>query len=289
MYPHDHEGGVHQISLEPFEDYDITTEPFSTWEETIRDAWEPIQLWPDLVLPCDKPQVTYITQTVLRAPQVTQVTQASQASSGPSTSTGGPGNVSQDKLMQLLSLHKQTAKVLQELGLDPGTTQVEESTSDAIPIPLDSSVCPVCNKQMSSHYRAVLHYRYRHLHRTKWYCQICNKYFTSQANLDEHEYTKHGDTQFSCYICDFTSEHKRHLKTHLKSHKRYKTAKSDGLICEHCLHRKLDVQGHQKTCIHNPNRDMQRYACRNKPCTSNFNMLKHRNYHEKKKCKHRPT
>ena len=215
-------------------------------EETIRDAWEPIQLWPDLVLPCDKPQVTYITQTVLRAPQVTQVTQASQASSGPSTSTGGPGNVSQDKLMQLLSLHKQTAKVLQELGLDPGTTQVEESTSDAIPIPLDSSVCPVCNKQMSSHYRAVLHYRYRHLHRTKWYCQICNKYFTSQANLDEHEYTKHGDTQFSCYICEFTSEHKRHLKTHLKSHKRYKIAKSDGLICEYCLHRKLDVQGHQK-------------------------------------------
>ena len=280
---------MHQIELTAHDDYDITEEPFSTWSEVIKDAWEPQQLWLDLVLPCDKPQVTYISQTVLRAPQVSQSSQASQVSSGPSTATGGPGNVNQDKLLQLVSLHKQTSKILKEMGMDPGDTQVEEATTDEIPIPLDSSKCPVCNKQLSSHYRAVLHFRYRHLHRTKWHCKSCNKFFTSQANLDEHDYNKHGDNEYSCYLCGFCSEHKRHVITHLKSHKRYKYDKKDGLICEHCLHRKLDMVGHQKTCSLNPGRSLERFLCRNTPCTSSFNMLKHRNYHEKKHCKFRKT
>ena len=53
------------------------------------------------------------------------------------------------------------------------------------------------------------------------------------------------------FLCEFTSQHKRHLSAHMKSHKRFKTAKADGLICEFCLHRKIDVQEHIKTCVHN--------------------------------------
>ena len=210
MFPHDAEGGVHQIDLQPFEENDITEEPPATWEEEVRDGFEPVQLWEDIVLPCDKPQVTYVNVTTMRAQGTSQ---GVQASSGPSTSTGGT-NINQEKLVEPVSLHKQTAKVLKELGMDPGNVDVAESSTLEVPIPLDSSTCPLCNKQLSSHYRAVLHHKYRHLHRTKWFCQICNKYFTSQANLDEHDYTKHGDTQFSCYLCGFASQHKRHLVPH---------------------------------------------------------------------------
>ena len=199
----------------------------------MKDAWEPVQLWPEIVLPCDKPQVTYITVNSMRA----NTSQAHQTSRGPSTSSWGAGGQapSQDKLMELLSLHKQTTKVLTELGLDPGQVDIQDSSRTEIPIPLDSNTCPVCDKVLSSHYREVLHYKYGHVHRTKWHCAICDKFFTSQSNLDEHDYNKHGDTQYSCYLCLFTSQHKRHLLKYLKVHKAFKQAQKDGLICEHCL------------------------------------------------------
>ena len=241
------------------------------------------------MLPCDKPQVTYIQVQNVHATQATQAHQSTQASSGPSTSTGGPAGstLNQEKLLQLASLHKQTSQLLKDLGVDPGAIEVEDTGRAAVPIPLDSTTCPVCKKVLSSHYRAVLHYRFKHLHKTKWYCRACNKYFTSQHNLDEHDYNSHGDNDFSCYLCGFTTEHKKQLKAHLKTHKRYKVAVNDELICEFCLHRKLDMKEHIKTCRHNPGRSHEKFSCTNKPCTSQFSRKKDRNYHEKNKCKYR--
>ena len=298
--------GVLTTSLEVYGDYDITTEPASTWNELIKDDWNCVQRWPNIILPIDRPQVVTVTVTTTATSQ-----SPAQSSSGPSTSTGGvsvpasapvpsvsstpaaqpaPSSSLADPttLAELVALQKRTVDILKGLGADTSAIDTASSSSQ-VPIPMDSRHCPTCKKDFSSHYRAVLHFKYKHLHKTKWQCDLCHKYFTSQMNLDEHTELVHGDFNFLCTYCNTGYELEKHLLSHLKVHKRFYEALKEGILCDFCHQPKKDMQGHLKVCKHNPDRDTARFICTNAGCTSEFGRKKDRNYHSKKKCPNRPN
>ena len=151
---------MHQTTLEVYEDYDLTKEDPQTWEENILDNWHPVQLWPNILLPCDRPNIVTMTVTTLTSstPATTQA-----GPSGPSTSTGTTGGVDSLKLAEIVKLQRQTFQILQDMGADTHGIDIQTEESTQVPIPIDSKVCPKCSKSFSSHYRAVLHYKYQHL------------------------------------------------------------------------------------------------------------------------------
>ena len=81
---------MHQTTLEVYEDYDLTKEDPQTWEENILDNWHTVQLWPNILLACDRPNIVTMNVTTLTSstPATTQA-----GPSGPSTSTGTTGGV----------------------------------------------------------------------------------------------------------------------------------------------------------------------------------------------------
>ena len=83
ILPHSHESPVHQITLEVYEDYDLTKEDQNTWEENILDNLHPVQVWPNILLPCDRPNVVTMTVTTLSSSTPATI---QAGTSGPSTS-----------------------------------------------------------------------------------------------------------------------------------------------------------------------------------------------------------
>ena len=222
VLPDSHDNPVHQTTLEVYQDYDLTKEDQHTWEENILDNWHPVQVGPNILLPCDRPNVVTMTVTTLSSstPATTQA-----GTSGPSTSTGATGAVEAIKLAEIVKLQRQTFQLLSDLGADTQGIEITSEESVQVPIPMDSKICPKCTKTFSSHYRAVLHYKDQHLHQTKWQCSICDKYFTSAANLENHEENIHGSQNFQCCFCDNYFEMEKQLLKHLEVHKRYHNAK----------------------------------------------------------------
>ena len=267
-----------------YQDYDLTREDAHTWDESILDNWHPVQTWPNILLPCDRPNVVTMTVTTLTS----STPATSQAGiSGPSTSTGGAtGAVDAIKLAEIVKLQRQTFQLLSDLGADTQGIEITSEESVQVPIPMDSKICPEYTKTFSSHYRAVLHYKYQHLHQTKWQCSICDKYFTSAANLENHEENIHGSQNFQCCFCGNYFELEKQLLKHLEVHKRYHNAKKAGLMCKFCHQKVMDFYSHNPSCKHNPKRSSTKFKCRNEGCTSQFSQVKHRNYHEKKRCKY---
>ena len=83
---------------------------------------------------------------------------------------------------KLLKNYREHGAILKELGLDPSVKDL--SVNEEIPIEKGSRFCPICEKNFTSHYVAKLHYKFQHLHKTKWGCAYCNSFLTSQHNLD---------------------------------------------------------------------------------------------------------
>ena len=157
-----------------------------------------------------------------------------------------------------------------------------------VPIPRDCLQCPKCLKDFSSHYRCVLHYRVKHLQVTKWQCDICKKYLSSEKNLDEHIDRVHQEKNFTCGFCKSNFESRSQCEKHMETHKSYHKALKKGKVCDFCYQAFWDVQHHMKTCKHNANKTIERSKCRNKGCDSTFTEKKHRNYHETYRCKYGP-
>ena len=134
---------MHQTTLEVYEDYDLTKEDPQTWEENILDNWHPVQLWPNILLPCDRPNIVTMTVTTLTSstPATTQA-----GPSGPSTSTGTTGGVDSLKLAEIVKLQRQTFQILQDMGADTHGIDIQTEESTQVPIPIDSKVCPKCSK-----------------------------------------------------------------------------------------------------------------------------------------------
>ena len=108
----------------------------------------------------------------------------------------------------------------------------------------------------------------------------------SQANLEVHEENIHGVQNYMCSFCGNYFELESQLLKRLTSHKRYAQAQKAGLMCKYCHQKVMDFYSHNPSCKHNPKKSGTKFLCRNEGCTSQFSMVKHRNYHEKKRCKH---
>ena len=195
--------------------------------------------------------------------------------SGPSTSTGAASSMDPIKLAELVKLQRQTIQLLSDLGADTQGIEITSEERIQVPIAMDSKICPKCSKSFSSHYRAVLHYKYQHLHQTKWQCSICDKYFTSVANLGNHEENIHGSQNYQCCFCGNYFEMEKQLLKHLPVHKRYENAKKAGLMYKFCHQKVMDFYSHNPSCKHNPKRSSTKFNCRNEGCTSQFSQAKH--------------
>ena len=279
--PDSHDSPVHQTTLEVYHNYDLTKEDQHIWEENILDNWHPVQVWPNILLPCDRPNVVTMTVTTLSSSTPATI---QAGTSGPSTSTGAATSMDSIKLAEIVKLQRQTFQLLSDLGADTQGIEITSEVRIQVPIALDCKVCPKCSKTFSSHYRAVLHYKYQHLHQTKWQCSICDKYFTSAANLENYEDNIHGSQNYQCCFCGNYFELEKQLLKHLTVHIRYHDAKKAGLMCKFCHQKVMDFYLHNPSC--NPKRSSTKFNCRNEGCTSQFSEVKHRNYHEKKRCKY---
>ena len=92
MRPDTSARGVLATSLEVYEDYDITTEPAATWNELLKDDWNTVQRWPNIILPPDRPNIVTVTVTTTATTQSAAISKP--PTSGPSTSAGGGGSSS---------------------------------------------------------------------------------------------------------------------------------------------------------------------------------------------------
>ena len=81
----------------------------------------------------------------------------------PSTEPAGIDPSLSDKL---LKNYKEHGAILKELGLDPSVKDLE--VTEEIPIGKGSRFCPIFERNFTSHYVAKLHYKFQHLHKTKW-------------------------------------------------------------------------------------------------------------------------
>ena len=198
VLPDSHDSPVHQTTLEVYQDYDLTKEDQHTWEENILDNWHPVQVCPNILLPCDRPNVVTMTVTTLTSSTPATI---QAGTSGPSISTGAASSIDSTKLAEIVKLQRQTFQLLSDLGADTQGIEIASEERVQVPIAMDSKICPKCSKSFSSHYRAVLHYKYQHLHQTKWQCSVCDKYFTSAANLENHEDNIHGSQNYQCCFC----------------------------------------------------------------------------------------
>ena len=110
---------------------------------------------------------------------------ASGAPPQPVLSASAVGTSRPEVQKELFLSYKKQGQLLQRLGVDTQQDLPDSSEKSVIPIGRDSKFCPICERKFTSNYVAVLHYKYQHLHATKWQCQYCNSYLTSQANLDK--------------------------------------------------------------------------------------------------------
>ena len=126
------------------------------------DGWIPRREWPDRPLPGAPPNTNELPSSL------------------------------KDKIKQNIQ-HLLTN--LKELDL---TFHSKDSSKEpvTVPIPLDSSICPICDRKFYSHYVATLRDKGKHLHQRKWKCHICGEFKTSQANSDEHIQTVHVTRNF---------------------------------------------------------------------------------------------
>ena len=192
------------------------------------DGWSPRREWPDRPLPGAPANTTELTSALI------------------------------DKIEQDIQ-HLLTN--LKEIGFD---ISLKDSSKEpvTVPIPLDSPICPICDRKFYNHYIATLHYKGKHLHQTKQKCHICSKYLTSQANLDLHVRTIHVTKNYKCRFCPAkffktSQECLEHMDTHGKFQKADRSS-----ICTYCHQPKGDIKGHLAICKHNlKNKEKKGLVC----------------------------
>ena len=126
---------------------------------------------------------------------------ASGVSPQPVPSTSAVGALTPQVQKELFISYQKQGQLLQKLGVDTQQDLPDSNEKSVIPIGRDFKFCPICDREFTSNYVAVLHYKYQHLHATKWKCQYCNSYLTSHANLDSHIQTIHLDQNFTYQLC----------------------------------------------------------------------------------------
>ena len=148
-------------------------------------------------------------------------------------------------------------------------------------------MCPKCGKSFYNHYLCTLHYRSKHLHKTKCEYKYCHKCVTSQSNLDKHIETVHVAKKFKCKYSTAAYPTEEEIQEHVKTHRRYRKAEAS-TECQYCHNRYVDLKWHLATCSLNPRNKVKgkKFVC--PYCDAQYAQLKYFNYHEKKTCKKRP-
>jgi KRAB domain-containing zinc finger protein len=79
-----------------------------------------------------------------------------------------------------------------------------------------ASTCSICGEQCESTVSMFLHMKE---HKTeKLSCNLCQNYFPSESNLQEHVLYNHGLIPFICDICNVSISYKENLRTHISRH-----------------------------------------------------------------------
>ena len=239
-----------------------------TSESIIDAAWSPQKLR-DSVLPFERPA----------APLAVPLNQELQA--------------------QILAQQQQILEELREIRQrqPPPPAPAPPGPAPLPPVPKDSLFCSVCGRKFSTHYRAVLHWRYIHKKETGINCKKCGKMFQTMKTMEEHLDQYHSGKNFYCTHCrkkgfDRYFEGKTLLKKHLvhssKCKRSYQKALKSGHACQHCLSWFFDLKQHLRTCKHRPDKPSERFECGNQGCYSTFAQKKDRNYHQSYTCKTLP-
>ncbi|CAH1642760.1 unnamed protein product [Spodoptera littoralis] len=115
--------------------------------------------------------------------------------------------------------------------------------------PIEDITCPACKKVFHSKIYRNNHYELFHTNKTKYYCEICNKYFARGLGLKNH--IKHVHQKIPqlknkfCNICDRGFSTNRILVNHRRTHTGERPHK-----CQYCpaaFAQKTAMMTHQKT------------------------------------------
>lgn len=191
------------------------------------------------------------------------------------------------------------AEALGELELD--VSQIVSPVKDLpviMPGEPTTSKCTVCDKTLSSTYRAKMHYKSQHLKVSQFVCAKCGHCFFSHQALSVHSGSMHVPKKDMVYSCKWCikqgkgggSYRRREMQAHVKKHPRYKEWVAKKLLCDHCLNAfpSKDIRAHERSCKYRTTMvEPELFACRNEGCGSVFNQKKRRNWHEKHACKKR--
>jgi KRAB domain-containing zinc finger protein len=79
-----------------------------------------------------------------------------------------------------------------------------------------TSTCSICGEQCERTVSMFLHMKE---HQTeKLSCDLCQNYFPSESNLQEHVLYNHGLAPYTCDICNISISYKESLRTHIGRH-----------------------------------------------------------------------
>ena len=173
-------------------------------------------------------------------------------------------------------------------------TDPDFDTTNVSQVPRGSRTCPICQQVFSSHQRAQGHLDLKHSGKSEFNCLLCKKPLATQQNLINHLARMHGSQKYQCHLCPLMFRSRDNLILHLnqnRDHKKlFKAADKEDRYCRYCLQffKSNDhMKAHKRMCKLNPHKPTQMYPCLNAGCPSQFNQIKHRNYHSKTKCKFR--
>ena len=154
-----------------------------------------------------------------------------------------------------MSTHHINVDFLKKCGFDPckeyAAMQVTALLEAILP---NTTLCPICKKDLSNTQRLRAHIRGQHMSTTPFYCGICEKYFSDLATKNLHM-RKHDANAplFACSSCTKTYTVKSRLTEHLKSH----LAQNINQPCQFCGKRIKEIKNlksHEKYCVQNPNK-----------------------------------
>jgi uncharacterized Zn-finger protein len=73
--------------------------------------------------------------------------------------------------------------------------------------------CPHCSKMVQN---LEKHLEVHELGKMTYVCEVCQKVFDRSDHLKIHKLIHTGDKPYACDLCDYRSNQKSNLKTHMK-------------------------------------------------------------------------
>ena len=115
--------------------------------------------------------------------------------------------------------------------------------------------CDKCDMKCNTENELTKHVEEHHANQT---CQICDQTFTDKSELEQHR-KSHVDTEYNCEMCEYKTQDKELLKTHVNFQHEGPARKFECSTCKNTFSAELELEEHIK--LHEKVASLGDYQC----------------------------